>query len=216
LPAEYDRHEGCRREATLQKPIAAALLADSVVISLPRAAWPIPVDEVAFAIDGIDSTELTEPSLQAALERVRDAASRREAGRSLWVAASLSGNPTQLRTFEDTPRSSGEVSAAAAMVGEHWDGELRVAAAASPQDGHIVRLDGSLLQAVLGKWLLGVSTLDRWWGSAWDGSLILGNAARPIPGLMLERRTSPPFSPKALHWIGPWRVSVLLGQLEHD
>jgi Capsule assembly protein Wzi len=192
------------------------LLADSGVISLPLTTWPIPVDEVAIAIDGVDGTELADPSLQAALERVRDAASAREAGRSLWAAASVSGNPTRLRTFEDTPRSSGEVSAAAAMVGEHWDGELKVAAAASPQDGHILRLDGSLLQAVLGNWLLGVSTLDRWWGPAWDGSLILSNAARPIPGLMLERRTSLPFNPKALHWIGPWRVSVLLGQLEHD
>ncbi|HMD58827.1 MAG TPA: hypothetical protein VKG66_03510, partial [Steroidobacteraceae bacterium] len=43
---------------------------------------------------------------QAALERVRDAAGPREAGRSLWAAASVSGNPTRLRTFEDTPRDS--------------------------------------------------------------------------------------------------------------
>lgn len=192
------------------------LLADSGVISLPLTTWPIPVDEVAAAIEGLDLADLADPSQQAALVRVRDAARQREMDRSLRAGASISGNPTRLRTFEDTPRTSAEINASVAIVGEHWDGALKVAAVASPQDNRSVRFDGSHLQVVLGNWLLGASALDRWWGPAWDGSLILSNAARPIPGLMLERRTSLPFRSRALHWIGPWRVSVLLGELEHD
>jgi hypothetical protein len=56
--------------------------------------------------------------------------------------------------------------------------------------------------------------MERWWGPGWDGSLILGTNARPIPSLTLERNYTDPFKTKWLSWIGPWRASVALGQTE--
>ena len=37
------------------------------------------------------------------------------------------------------------------------------------------------------------NTLDRWWGPAHEGSLILSNNARPMPTLMVERAEARPF-----------------------
>lgn len=125
--------------------------------------------------------------------------------------------PQALRTFRDEPRAEyGATAGYAGNFSEHFGGRLELTVVGSPPDGDNYRLDGSYLTGRLGNWLVTVGAQDRWWGSGWQGSLILGNNARPVPAISLDRAESLPFESKWLRWIGPWRLSTFLGYMEGD
>jgi hypothetical protein len=73
-----------------------------------------------------------------------------------------------------------------------------------------------MVGVALGNFWISASTLDRWWGPGWDGSLVLSSNARPIPALTFERNFTEPFATRWLSWLGPWDVSALFGRLESD
>jgi len=68
----------------------------------------------------------------------------------------------------------------------------------------------------LGNWSLSAGYLDRWWGPGWEGSLILSDNARPVPSFGIDRIEAQPFTLPVLRWLGPWRFSTFMGQLEED
>jgi hypothetical protein len=55
---------------------------------------------------------------------------------------------------------------------------------------------------------------EQWWGPGWEGSLILGTDARPIPSLTVERVLADSFETPWLRWLGPWRATASVGQGE--
>jgi hypothetical protein len=79
-----------------------------------------------------------------------------------------------------------------------------------------VRLDGSHATMQLGNWLLSANTLERFWGPSHESSLILSNNARPMPTVMVERAEARPFESRWLDWLGPWRFSFGISQMESD
>ncbi len=85
---------------------------------------------------------------------------------------------------------------------------------ADPDDDQQFRADGSYLGVNVGNFMISAGFMERWWGPGWDGSLILSTNARPIPSLTLERNYTDPFKSKWLSWIGPWRASIALGEME--
>lgn len=190
------------------------LLADNRVIDLPLSTWPIPLDMLTDALASAREPAAEDLALQAALIRIQNLVQERETERSLRAGASLSDHPTRLRTFDDTPRTGSGASIAATQVEEHWDGTLQVTLAGAPQDGQVLRFDGSYLQAPVGNWLVGAYAVDRWWGPGWDGSLILSNAGRPIPGLGISRRTAAKPATRWLRWLGNWNATMNVGKLD--
>jgi hypothetical protein len=125
--------------------------------------------------------------------------------------------PLVLRTFEDTPREEAELTAyAAGFVGSRFGGRLEVTGVADPDDDKSVRLDGSYVAGKFGNWIVTLGAQDRWWGSGWEGSLILSSNARPVPAIALDRAVSHPFETKWLSWIGPWRLTTFMGRMEGD
>jgi hypothetical protein len=189
------------------------LLADAGVIRAPVTTWPMPWPDIARDVFRV---ERLEGALAAPLVRVR-AAARRSArngfsGRSVAVAGAE--KPTPLRSFADTPREEAEASLAASYLGDRVAAHLQVAVVSDPVDFQQLRADGSYVALNVGNWILSAGAPQRWWGPGWDGSLILSSNARPVPGLAIERKHSDPFRFWLLRWIGPWRASVSMGQLE--
>jgi hypothetical protein len=180
------------------------LLVDSGVINLPMSGWPIAISDLANALSNArsDSTPTSanvgenrgksrgsgvtfSPAQSAALSRLRRIAS--EGHITLGVELAGAGRPTQLRTFADTPREEGEISVSAAgFVGQRFGGRLEVTAVADPDDGKDFRVDGSYVAGKFGNWIVTLGEQDRWWGSGWEGSLILSNNARPLQGLEIS------------------------------
>ena len=189
------------------------LLVDDGVINLPMSGWPIAVSDVANALSKAPGT-LT-PSQGAAVTRLRKYAA--EGRPTLGVDVRAAARPTTLRTFDDEPREEGELTGwASGFFGDRWGARLEVTAVADPDDDKEVRLDGSYVAGKFGNWIVTAGAQERWWGSGWQGSLILSNNARPVPALALDRAVSEPFESKWLRWIGPWRLTTFMGYMEGD
>ena len=216
------------------------LLVDDGVIDIPLSQWPIATADLAQALaaaerkyglfeeqsgaddkadekaEGKTSWGFTLSKAQfAALTRLRAIARTESTG--FFAELGGAARPEALRTFRDEPRAEyGANAGYAGNFNESFGGRLELTVVGSPPDGDNYRLDGSYLTGRLGNWLVTLGAQDRWWGSGWQGSLILGNNARPVPAISLDRAESLPFESKWLRWIGPWRLSTFLGYMDGD
>jgi hypothetical protein len=190
------------------------LLVDAGVIDLPLLAWPLSRADILRALESAHSMAEDDAGLQAALSRTRARFAPRARPRvELSAAAGRSG---LLRDFDSPAREDGNLGLSVTAAGDRWSATAAVGGVTDPTDGHALRFDGSELTVRAGNWLLGINAMDRWWGPAQQGSLILSSNARPIPALVFDRATSPAPSSRVLHWIGGWRFTALVGQAEGD
>ena len=195
------------------------VLADYGAISGPVTTWPISWDAVLADLESVQANDVVLPNkVLPTFNRVL-ARAQREAGRNQFAyGGSLSGaeKPAQIRGFSNTPRERGELRAGVSWFSDVVSLDLNVSAVDNPADGEDVRADGSQIGVDLGNWSIAASTMERWWGPGWDGSLILSNNARPIPSVVIGRNRTHAFESKWLSWIGPWDLDVMFGQLEKD
>jgi hypothetical protein len=205
------------------------MLVDDGIINIPISEWPISVADLAAAMDAFEhkqagsltpatagagpakGPQLT-PAQSAAFNRLRKLASPDDTG--LFAEARAAARPEELRTFWDEPRAAYEGTVGVAgFLGDRFGGRLELTVVDSPPDGDNFRADGSYLSTILGNWIVSVGAQDKWWGSGWEGSLILSNNSRPVPAISIDRALSTPFETKWLHWLGPWRVKAFLGYM---
>ena len=74
--------------------------------------------------------------------------------------------------------------------------------------------DQSFLAYQFGDWNLRVGSLNQWWGPAQSSSLIMSNNARPVPSISFSRSQAIRSENKWLRYLGPWFLTVQIGQLE--
>jgi hypothetical protein len=195
------------------------VLDDAGVIRLPVSHWPLPRAAVEYALANAKDHAATNAAVMRALERVRARVTGRgpESGKDFDAGMRVSaGSPGLLRQFDELAREEGELSVRMGADTQRAGIVLNATAVTSPQDGNQFRLDGSHATVQLGNWLLSANTLDRFWGPSHDSSLILSNNARPIPSVQLERAAAMPFETPVLSWLGPWRFSLSIGQMEQE
>ena len=195
------------------------VLADYGAISGPVTTWPISWDAVLMDLERIKAEDVVLPNaVIPTFERILARAQWETGSRQHVIVGHVSGaeKPTQIRGFADTPRERGEIGAGYSWFSDRLSIDLNVSYVDAPVDGEEVRADGSQIGVNLGNWTVAASTMERWWGPGWDGSLILSNNARPIPSLTIGRNRTQAFESKWLSWIGPWDLNVMFGQLEEE
>lgn len=194
------------------------LLADAGIVRAPLTAWPVSWAEVARDLRSAADDPARPAYVDAALARVRAAAKdATTVGVTGWNARLAgSAEPMTLRRFGEVPREEGELSAGLQYTGERFAWRLQATGVADADDGQDIRPDGSYVGVVLGNWMLSAGYVDRWWGPGWEGSLILGTNARPMPAVTLERNYSDAPDHPWLAWLGHFRTVVTMGQFEHD
>ena len=194
------------------------LLADRGVVKAPLMMWPLSWGDIARDLRTVDTTIELEVHEQLAFERIRARAEHqgRSEGIKAFAKASVSEDPRVIRAFEDTPRETAELTGGITWTGERYAGNLAVTAVEDPSDGKDVRLDGSYFGASVGNWMISANAMDRWWGPGWEGSLIMSNNARPIPGVSFQRNFSEPVNVNRLRWVGPWTAQIIYGFLEEE
>ena len=193
-------------------------LADYGVLSGPVTTWPLAWGPILSDISKYEQDADIPPDVAAAIIRVRDKG-RWETQTNVTrykARVAIAEKPARIRSFQNTPRDEGEILGGLSWTGERFSMELNASAVSSPSDGKDFRADGSKIAMALGNFTIAASTMDRWWGPGWDGSLILSNNARPIPSIVLERNFTDPFETKWLSWLGPWDMSVIWGQMEEE
>ncbi len=192
------------------------LLNDAGVISVPLTAWPVSLSDVEATLS--EPSPSVPDSVTAAYRRVLLQLDPDAGPKESTLVAVVSGaiEPRLIRSFEDTPRDEGEISAALDWSNERLFVRLSATAVANPFDGDDFRPDGTVVGASLGNWLVTAGWQDRWWGPGRDGSLILSNNSRPAPGVGLQRNVSRPFESRWLSWLGPWTFTTFMSQLDDD
>ena len=192
-------------------------LADYGVLSGPVTTWPLSWGPIMSDLR-THSTAALPQDVMDALARVRARAQWQTSTDELRfkARASVAERPALIRSFQDVPREDGELGAGVSWTGDRFSIDLSASAVADPLDGKDYRADGSNIAIALGNYTIAASTMDRWWGPGWDGSLILSNNARPIPAITIDRNFTDPFRSKWLSWIGPWDMSLIFGRMEEN
>ena len=102
----------------------------------------------------------------------------------------------------------------------HWGcvyGQLALQRQAGPDGRDHWAWDGTALSWQIDPhWRVAGGRIARQWGPAWDGSLILGTAARPIPSVAVDARTGPLSRDGYWWWLGDVDFTAFFGQLEDD
>lgn len=194
------------------------VLADRGIISGPVTSWPLAWGPILAQIDNIDTSQSLPADVIAALERTRRRAAWETRVNELTYSANVAAadSPQRIRGFENTPRENAEIGGGLSWTGDRISVTLK-GQYVDPVNGSSAGwADGSMIGVALGNWSLSANTLERWWGPGWDGSLILSNNARPVPAISIDRNFTDAFKSRWLHWLGPWDLSVTMGQLESD
>jgi hypothetical protein len=193
-------------------------LADAGILRGPVTTWPLSWPDISRDALAADERGLDDATADALLRIQRLARSASATGYSgAGYRVGGASDPTPFRSFAESPREQGELSARGSWLGEHVSLNLQGTYAADASDGKEFRADGSYLGVNIGNFMVSAGLMERWWGPGWDSSLILSTNARPIPTLTLERNYTDAFKTKLLSWLGPWRASIAVGEAEtHD
>jgi len=202
------------------------MLVDDGVIDIPVSEWPIASADISRALTEAERRYGLSPDPKdwgfslsdaqyAAFNRLRRLVNPENIG--FYAEVRGAARPEELRTFWTEPREEGELAlGVAGYFGDRYGGRLEMTGVADASDGDDFRLDNSYLAGRFGNWIFTLGAQDRWWGSGWQGSLILSNNARPVPAFAIDRAESTPFETKWLRWIGPWRLTTFLGYMDDD
>jgi len=192
------------------------LLSDSGIVHAPLSTWPVSWAEIARDLRSAGDDAARPLHIAAALARVRAAAREATDVGDVDLNAHIAGSerPMTLRRFADVPREEGEISAGAQYTGDRLALRLQATAVSNASDRRSIRADGSYAGVAIGNWMLSAGFIDRWWGPGWEGSLIYGSNARPIPSVTIERNYSDASENPWFSWIGQWRLVATMCELE--
>lgn len=182
------------------------------VIQISTSTWPLSGDEIGRALS---NAQVTNESQAKVIESVKAAFARDNqlAKASMFVESEQKNLPQH---FGDAQKALYVASVEVNGGGENWDGKLRVNAEHDQQvkSGHKVNVEGSYLAGKLwNQWLI-AGQIPTYWGPGHDGSLIRGDASRPVYGFTAQRAQQKAFESPWLSWIGSWQYQAFAGQLD--
>ncbi|ENU26152.1 capsule assembly Wzi family protein [Acinetobacter modestus] len=182
------------------------------VIQISTSTWPLSGDEIQRALS---QAKVANNTQQKVINSVKNAlqADNETVKVGLHAATDLKTIP---QTFGENQKSQYQVAVEFNAGGEGWDAKLRVNGEKDPliDNGHAANVEGSYIAGKLwNQWLI-AGQIPTYWGPGHDGSLIRGDASRPVYGVTVQRANQNAFESKWLSWIGPWQYQAFAGQLD--
>lgn len=182
------------------------------VIQISTSTWPLSGEEIQRAL----STAKIENNAQQKV--VNSVMANVEAEKtSIKLALFAETDPQNIpQKFADEQKSQYQAALELNAGGKQWDARLRVNAEKDPiiDHGQDVNVEGSYLAGKLwNQWLI-AGQIPTYWGPGHEGSLIRGDASRPVYGLTMQRAEQQAFETKWLSWIGPWQYQAFAGKLD--
>lgn len=182
------------------------------VINISTSTWPLSGDEIQRALS---QAKVTHPAQQKVINSVLNAlkADNDTVKVGAFAETDIKNIP---QAFGDNQKSQYQGSLEFNAGGENWDAKIRVNAEKDPQidSGHDVNVEGSYVAGKLWNQWIVAGQIPTWWGPGHDGSLIRGDASRPVYGITMQRAVQDAFENKWLSWIGPWQYQLFAGQLD--
>ncbi|MCY6412523.1 capsule assembly Wzi family protein [Acinetobacter sp. VNH17] len=182
------------------------------VIQISTSTWPLSGDEIQRALAQAKVSNNTQQKVvNSVINSLK--ADNAPAKVGLHAGTDLKTIP---QTFGDNQKSQYQVAAEFNAGSENWDAKLRINGEKDPliDNGHDANVEGSYLAGKLwNQWII-AGQIPTYWGPGHDGSLIRGDASRPVYGLTAQRAVQNAFETKWLSWIGPWQYQAFAGQLD--
>ena len=182
------------------------------VIQISTSTWPMSGDEIQRALSAAKVVNNTQ---QKVIDSIQNAlkVDNQTAKLGLFAETDQKNVP---QAFGDDQKAQYVGSLEFNAGGENWDAKIRVNGEKDPQidNGNDVNVEGSYLAGKLfNQWLI-AGQIPTYWGPGHDGSLIRGDASRPVYGFTAQRAEQKAFESKWLSWIGPWQYQAFAGQLD--
>ncbi|WP_043971847.1 MULTISPECIES: capsule assembly Wzi family protein [Acinetobacter] len=182
------------------------------VIQISTSTWPLSGDEVKRALS---QAKVNNSAQQKVVNSVMSAlqADNETVKIGLHAGTDLKQIP---QTFGDNQKSQYQAAVEFNAGGENWDAKLRVNGEKDPliDNGHDANVEGSYIAGKLwNQWVI-AGQIPTYWGPGHDGSLIRGDASRPVYGVTVQRAVQNAFESKWLSWIGPWQYQAFVGRLQ--
>ena len=182
------------------------------VIQISTSTWPLSGEEIQRALS---TAKIENTAQQKVINSVM--ANLEAENTSIKLALFAETDPQNIpQKFADEQKSQYQAALELNAGGAQWDARLRVNAEKDPiiDNGHDVNVEGSYLAGKLwNQWLI-AGQIPTYWGPGHDGSLIRGDASRPVYGFTMQRAEQQAFETKWLSWIGPWQYQAFAGQLD--
>lgn len=183
------------------------------VIQISTSTWPMSGDEIQRALS---QAKISTPVQQKVVDAVL---THLNTDNQLLKAALFAETDHKYlpQAFGDQEKSQYQAGLVLNAGGSQWDARLRVNAEKDPQIDHDqdVNVEGSYIAGKLwNQWLI-AGQIPTYWGPGHEGSLIRGDASRPVYGITAQRAEQTAFSSKWLSWIGPWQYQAFAGQLDN-
>lgn len=182
------------------------------VIQISTSTWPLSVDEILRALD---QAEVKMPAQQKVIRAVKDNLKKDNNQIKLGVFGQTDSK-YQPQSFGDSSKAQYQGNIELNLGNDNWDAKLHVNLEkdqidASNDDANIER--SYIAGKFWNQWLV-AGQIPAWWGPGHEGSLIRGDASRPVYGLTMQRAVQNSFETKWLSWIGPWQYQAFAGQLK--
>lgn len=184
------------------------------VIQISTSTWPLTANEINRALS---NANIRTTEQQQLVQSIRYTLSKEPKSLvNTKVSAYAQTDREQLpQSFADDKTASFQATAQASLSEEDWEVNLR----ANVKDKDMINdedlsFEGSYLAGkYANQWLI-AGQIPTWWGPGHDGSLIRGDASKPVVGVTLQRDIQAAPSHPYLNWIGPWQYQLFAGQLE--
>jgi len=186
------------------------ILVDSGALNIPISTWPLAWGDIAYNLTKNES-EMSLIEITS-FQRIKEALIEAEmGGLGGQTEIKVAKNPNQMTWFNDSVTNTKSVGAQSSYLSKNLALNIKV----DKIPGKTL-MDESYLAIARGNYSLTLGSKKNWWGPGWDSSLVLSSNARPIRGLSIERNFSDPFESAFLKWIGPWDLSVIIGELDSN
>lgn len=182
------------------------------VIQISTSTWPMSGDEIQRSLS---NAQVSNQAQQKVIDSIQNALKTDNETVKLGLFAETDQKQIP-QAFGDSKKSQYVGSLELNVGGENWDGKLRVNGEHKAQidSGHDVNVEGSYIAGKLWNQWLVAGQIPTYWGPGHDGSLIRGDASRPVYGFTMQRAEQKAFESKWLSWIGPWQYQAFGGQLD--
>ncbi len=182
------------------------------VIQISTSTWPLSGDEIQNALSNAKPTNSVQEKVIASIQKNINLDNN-----AVKIGLFAESDPKYLpKSFADTSKSEYQGYLELNTGGTFWDAKLHVNVEKDQKDtmNEDINVEGSYLATKLwNQWLI-AGQIPTWWGPGHEGSLIRGDASRPVYGVTMQRALQNPFETKWLSWFGSWQYQAFAGQLK--
>lgn len=184
------------------------------VTQISTSTWPLTANEINRALATATVSTTAQQQVLQAVKTTIDATTKSgiDAAVGLYVQTDRQQLP---QTFADDQMARQQLTAKIGYTEQQWEARLQANVKNDDLiDDSDVSFEGSYIAGTAANQWLIAGQIPTWWGPGNDGSLIRGDASRPVVGVTMQRDEQKAPTSKYLSWIGPWQYQLFGGQLD--